>query len=237
LFEFVPLWGITVFFCYVMRRVDCRWCGVKVEAVPWAEGKQTLTRAYMQFLANWARRISWKEVAEVFHTSWEKVFRSVEWIVEWGWAHRDLSGITAIGVDELLWRKGHRYVTVVYQIDAHAKRLLWVGEDRTLATLYRFFRDFGDDNAKQLKFVCSDMWKPYLHVNGEHLIMWRKIAGRVSLLGVRLRHLAIIAALPQSESSHSSNATSFFHRGGFVGLAEPSTFSRALRLASMLARA
>jgi transposase len=158
------LWGITVFFLYVMRRVDCRRCGVKVEAVPWAEGKHTLTRAYMQFLAGWARRLSWKEVAEIFHTSWEKVFRSVEWIVDWGLAHRDLSAITAIGVDELLWRKGHQYVTVVYQIDAHAKRLLWVGQDRTLATLYRFFREFGEERTKELKFICSDMWKPYLHV-------------------------------------------------------------------------
>jgi hypothetical protein len=42
-------------------------------------------------------------------------------------ANRDLSAVTAIGVDELLWRKGHQYVTVVYQIDAHAKRLLWGG--------------------------------------------------------------------------------------------------------------
>jgi transposase len=164
LFEFVPLWGIAVFFSYVMRRVDCRRCGVKVEAVPWAEGKHTLTRAYMQFLAGWARRLSWKEVAEIFHTSWEKVFRSVEWIVEWGLANRDLSAITAIGVDELLWRKGHQYVTVVYQIDAHAKRLLWVGQDRTLATLYRFFREFGEERAQELKFICSDMWKPYLQV-------------------------------------------------------------------------
>ena len=164
LFEFVPLWGIAAFFSYVMRRVDCRWCGVKVEAVPWAEGKQTLTRAYMQFLAGWARRLSWKEVAEIFHTSWGKVFRSVEWIVEWGLANRNLSGITAIGVDELLWRKGHQYVTVVYQIDAHAKRLLWVGKDRTLATLYRFFREFGEERTKQLRFICSDMWKAYLHV-------------------------------------------------------------------------
>jgi transposase len=108
LFEFVPLWGIAVFFLYVMRRVDCKRCGVKVEAIPWADGKQTLTRAYMHFLASWAKRMSWKEVAEIFHTSWEKVYRSVEWIVEWGLAHRDLSGIMAIGIDELLWRKGHQ---------------------------------------------------------------------------------------------------------------------------------
>jgi len=163
-FEFVPLWGIAVFFVYVMRRVECPRCGVKVEAVPWAEGKQTLTLAYMQFLGAWARRLSWQEVATVFRTSWEKVFRSVEWLVAWGLAHRDLAGITAIGVDEILWQRGHKYLTVVYQIDSHCKRLLWVGQDRTLKSLLRFFRAFGKERSAQLRFVCSDMWKPYLRV-------------------------------------------------------------------------
>jgi len=163
-FEFVPLWGIAVFFVYVMRRVECPRCGVKVEAVPWAEGKQTLTLAYMQFLGAWARRLSWQEVATVFRTSWEKVFRSVEWLVAWGLAHRDLAGVTAIGVDEILWQRGHKYLTVVYQIDSHCKRLLWVGQDRTLKSLLRFFRAFGKERSAQLRFVCSDMWKPYLRV-------------------------------------------------------------------------
>ena len=156
--------GFPVFFVYLMRRVDCRRCGVKVESVPWAEGKQTLTRTYMQFLAGWARRMSWQEVADIFRTSWEKVFRSVEWIVGWGLAHRDLEGVTAIGVDEILWRRGHKYLTVVYQIDRHSKRLLWVGRDRTVKTLLRFFQQFGVERAAELKFVCSDMWKPYLKV-------------------------------------------------------------------------
>jgi transposase len=57
----------------------------------------------------------------------------VEWIVGWGLQHRDLTGVTAIGVDEILWRRGHRYLTVVYQIDGHCRRLLWVGQDRTTA--------------------------------------------------------------------------------------------------------
>ena len=50
-FEFVPLWGIAVFFVYALRRVQCKRCGVKIEAVPWAEGKHTLTNTYMHFLA------------------------------------------------------------------------------------------------------------------------------------------------------------------------------------------
>jgi transposase len=164
LFEFVPLWGIAVFFLYAMRRVDCRRCGVKVESVPWAEGKQTLTRAYMQFLAGWAKRLSWKEVAEAFQTSWEKVFQSVEWIVSWGLAHRDLSAVSAIGVDEILWQRGHKYLTVVYQIDKQCKRLLWIGQERTVETLQGFFDQFGGPFAAELKFICSDMWKPYLKV-------------------------------------------------------------------------
>ena len=54
-----------------MRRVACARCGVRVETVPWAQGKHQLTDTYAWFLACWAKRLSWKEVAEVLHTSWE----------------------------------------------------------------------------------------------------------------------------------------------------------------------
>jgi len=163
-FEFVPLWGILVFFLYSMRRVDCGRCGVKVETVPWASGKSTLTKAYAYFLAAWAKRMSWSEVAFAFQTSWESVFRSVEMVVEWGLEHRVLDGIKAIGVDEVLWQRGYKFLTVVYQIDDGCRRLLWVGRDRTVKTLLRFFRQFGRVHAAALQFVCSDMWKPYLKV-------------------------------------------------------------------------
>jgi len=55
------------------------------------------------FLARWARRLSWRETARTFQTSWEAVYRSVEWFVEWGLAHRELSGVESIGVDEIHW--------------------------------------------------------------------------------------------------------------------------------------
>ena len=62
-FEFIPLWGFLVFLLYTMRRVNCRRCGVvAVEEVPWGDGKRTLTKAYMLFLArwSWAHKIGWK---------------------------------------------------------------------------------------------------------------------------------------------------------------------------------
>ncbi len=164
LFEFIPMWGYKVFFSYAPRRVECPDCGIRVERMPWASGKHRLTEAYTWFLANWARRLSWKEVAEAFHTTWDHVFCSVERAVTWGRKHQDLSGVTAIGVDEIAWQRGHRYLTLVYQIDEHCKRLLWVGEKRTVRTLLRFFRWFGKDRSQELKFICSDMWRPYLKV-------------------------------------------------------------------------
>ncbi len=145
-------------------RVNCPRCGVKVEKVPWADGKSTMTKTHMQFLATWGKRLSWKETAVVFRTTWEKVFRSVEWAVQWGLEHRDLSNVLSIGVDEVLWQRGHKYLTVVYQTDTECKRLLWVGKDRTIKTLLRFFRAFGKERSAQLLFICSDMWKPYLRV-------------------------------------------------------------------------
>lgn len=163
-FEFLPLLGFPVFFLYCMRRVNCRCCGVKVETVPWSDGKRTITISYMIYLADWAKCLSWQETARRFKTSWQKVYASVSYVVEWGLAHRCLDGVKAIGIDEIAWKKGHHYLTVVYQIDASCTRLLWIGKDRTVKTLLRFFRMFGKQRADQLQYICSDMWKPYLKV-------------------------------------------------------------------------
>ena len=163
-FEFIPVWGFLVFFLYRMRRVACPECGIKVEEVPWADGKHQQTKTYMQFLAHWAKKLSWKEVAESFQTSWPKVFYAVQYVVNWGLAQRDLSGVTAIGVDEIQWHRGHKYLTLVYQINEGCVRLLWIGKDRSAKTLLKFFRFLGKERSLQVRYVCSDMWKPYLKV-------------------------------------------------------------------------
>jgi transposase len=147
-----------------MRRVNCPDCGVKVERVPWAEGKNHLTTTYQVFLARWAKLLSWKQVARSFRTTWDNVFRSVKSVVAWGLAHRNLDGITAIGVDEVQWQKGHKYLTLVYQIDSGCKRLLWIGKDRTAKTFGGFFQMLGPERSARIRFVCSDMWKAFLKV-------------------------------------------------------------------------
>ena len=170
--QFIPFWGFQVFFNYAMRRVDCKNCGVKVESVPWASGKQTLTHHYAKYLADWAKDISWKRVAQRFRTSWQTVYRAVEIVVSYGLAHRCVKGVESLGIDELNYQTGHKYMTLVYQIDKGCKRLLWVGKGRTKKTMRRFFADMWHlDRSfrKNIKVVCTDMWKAYLQVIKEKI--------------------------------------------------------------------
>jgi transposase len=164
---FVPLWGLPTYFLYAPRRVQCPEHGVIVEHVPWSEGKRPITLAMMCFLARWARQLSWRQTARSFRTSWEAVYRSVEWFVQWGLAQRKLEGCHAIGVDEIHWGKGKKadnFLTIIYQIDGHCRRLLWVGRRRTEATLRRGLATLGPEVVGGLRFVCSDMWRAYLKV-------------------------------------------------------------------------
>jgi transposase len=164
---FVPLWGIVTWLVYAARRVNCPEHGVVVEQVPWSDGKRPVAIAMMCFLSRWARRLSWRETARAFGTSWECVFRSVEWFVEWGLAHRKLEEVWSIGVDEIHWGKRQRsdnFLTVIYQIDGHCRRLLWVGRRRTEKALRRGLDVLGVEVVGNLRFVCSDLWRPYLNV-------------------------------------------------------------------------
>jgi transposase len=173
-FDFVPLWGIAVTLLYALRRIDCPRCGVKVERVPWCEpgSKSPMTTAMTVFLARWARLLSWWQVSVVFGVSWDSVYRAVQQVVAYGLAHRDLSGIKAIGVDEVAYAKGHKYLTLVYQLNGDCRRLLHISKGRSVKGLLGFFRMLKKakiDYAKTIGFVCSDMWQAYLKVIAKKL--------------------------------------------------------------------
>ena len=162
-FKHVPLWGIPVMLNYSPRRVFCKHCkGIYVEHIPWAAGKRRLTTAFACYLATWAQRLPWIEVARLFQCSWGTVASSVDFVVKYGLDNRDLSGITHIGIDEIARRKGHKYLTNVY--DLRTRKLIWSGEGRSEDTLRQFFKYIGAKTAHQLQGICCDMWMPYINV-------------------------------------------------------------------------
>jgi transposase len=66
---------------------------------------------------------------------------------------RVLGQMDTIGVDEIQYAKGHKYLTLVYQIDLDVTRLLWVGKERTIESFQGFFKVIGDDIASKIAFV------------------------------------------------------------------------------------
>jgi transposase len=93
----------------------------------------------------------------------------VEWFVQWGLAHRKLEEVRSIGVDEIHWGKSKRadnFLTVILP-DRHPLPPSVVGgQTRTQATLRRGLAALGTEVVQGLRFVCSDMWRPYLNVIG-----------------------------------------------------------------------
>ena len=163
-FLFIPIWGIKVIFSYKPRRVQCKKHGIIVEYMPWAIGKRPVTKVFAIFLSKWAKRLSWSEAGEIFKVSYDIVYASVKYVVDFGLKNRILKDINAIGIDEILFKRGRQFVTLIYEITNGSKRLLWLGLDRKAKTLLKGFRTLGKEALKDIQAVSMDMWKPYIKV-------------------------------------------------------------------------
>lgn len=160
-FRHVPIWGIDVTLVYFPCRVRCSQCGgIHVEQMPWAAGKRRLTKAFAITIATWARQLTWQQVARLFGCSWGTVASAVAYVVAFGLARRDLSGVTHIGIDEISRQKGHVYLTNVY--DLRTGTLIWSTEGRSTDSLDSFFSFFGQERTEQLKGICCDMWPAFI---------------------------------------------------------------------------
>lgn len=156
----VPLWGIPVTLIYSPRRIQCNNCGIKVEAIPWTQGKSPLSLPLSVVLATWSKLVAWNVVGQLFGFHWNTVRKAVKNVVDYGLANGDLGDLLYIGIDEISRKKGHVYHTQVY--DLIEKRLLWSGENRTAETLDAFFDYLGKDRYENIEAVCCDMWAPYI---------------------------------------------------------------------------
>ena len=158
----IPFWGIAVDLLYRPCRVQCPKCGVKVEAIPWSNGKSVLTKPLIGLLAHFSKLLPLEVVAKLHGVSWAAVGSAVKQAVAYGLAHRDLSGTLYLGVDEISRRKGHTYHTQIY--DLESKKLLESMEDRKGESLEKFLNSLGEARLKEIRAVCCDMWDPYVEV-------------------------------------------------------------------------
>jgi transposase len=147
---------------YAPRRVVCPACGVRVEQVPWAERWSRITRSLSRAVATLARKTDLSTVAEHFVVNWKTVASVIRRAVAWGLKRRRRRPLRVLGLDEVSRKKGHRYLTLVY--DLERGDLVWAGKDRTTETVAAFFDTLGRRRSARIQAVCMDMWRPYRRV-------------------------------------------------------------------------
>jgi len=154
--------AVEVFLRYALRRVECRCCGVVVEQVPWsADVDSRFTSDFEDQVAYMAQRCDKTSISCTFRVAWETVGRIISRVVERKRPENPLANLEQIGVDELSYRKQHRYVTLV--TDHKQRRIVWGKEGKSAETLLSFFKELGPEGCKQIKAVTIDMSQAYIN--------------------------------------------------------------------------
>jgi transposase len=146
-----------------IRRLGCPRCQrVRTEDVPWARPSARLTRDLEDLIAFMAQRMDKTTVARLLRVSWESVARAVTRVVADRLDDTRLDELYRIGVDEVSYRKGHRYLTVVADHD-RGGAVVWAGEGKKAATLKAFYDQLGAERKAKLQAVSLDMGIAYAH--------------------------------------------------------------------------
>jgi transposase len=137
-----------------LRRLWCRDCGVRLEAVPWARAGARYTRDFEDVVAWLAQQMAATPIAGLLRIGWVTVGRIVARVVADHLDETRLRGLVCIGVDEISYRRHERYLTSV--VDHEAGAIVWCSAGRNYATLQRFFAELGD-RKDSIRAVSIDM--------------------------------------------------------------------------------
>jgi len=149
-------------------RSECGEHGVKVIQLPWAEPSSRFTALFERLAIDWLKAASQKAVGEHLGLSWDEIHGIMERAVERGLNRREAEPIRRLGVDEKAFRKGHKYFTLVNDLDR--PRVLYVAEDRKKSSLDGFWETLTEAQKEGIEAVAMDMWDPYIASVREHLV-------------------------------------------------------------------
>jgi transposase len=142
-------------------RCNCEEHGVQVVSLPWAEKGSRFTALFERWAIMWLQLASQSAVARQLGLSWDEVHAIQQRAVKRGLERRIIESVPIIGIDEKAYKKGHRYLTLVY--DHANSRVLYVGDERKEASLQGFWDILTDDQKAGIEAVSMDMWDPFVN--------------------------------------------------------------------------
>ncbi len=140
---------------YTPRRAECPKCGVLVEKVPWARPGSRFTRDFEELAAYLAQKMDRTAVTKLLAIAWRTVGAIIERVVEERLDPQRLDGLLVIGIDEISYRKHHRYLTLV--LDHLERRIVWAGKGKKSETLASFFDELGPERTAELTHITLDL--------------------------------------------------------------------------------
>lgn len=142
-----------------LRRLECPTHGVLTEAVPFARAGSRHTSDFEDLVGFLATQMDKTAICRLLRVDWDSVGRMIERVMETGLDPARLENLFEIGVDEVSWRKHHKYLTLVS--DHRSRKIVWGKEGRDTATLDSFFDELGPERSEQLTAVSMDMSAGY----------------------------------------------------------------------------
>jgi transposase len=187
-----------------IRRLECRRCGrVRTEEVDWARPRARHTRDFEDVVAWLAQRMDKTSVATLLRCSWESVDNIVGRVVADHLDDTRLDGLYCIGVDEISYKRGHNYVTVV--ADHDRPRVVWVAEGKSQAGLASFYEALGPDRRSRIRAVSMDLSPSFRSITTQMLPQAKICFDPFHV--VRLVHLALDSIYRSSRLGADSSIT------------------------------
>ena len=148
-------------------RTNCAEHGPRVVKLPWAEAASRFTMLFERLAIEWLKASSQKGVAKILGLSWDEIHGVMDRAVERGLARREAEPVGHLGIDEKSFRKGHRYFTIVN--DLERSRVLYVAEERKETSLDTFWPMLTEQQRTGIQAVVMDMWDPYVASVRKHI--------------------------------------------------------------------
>jgi transposase len=142
-----------------LPRTDCPDCGVKTVTPPWSMMHSRFTLLFERLAIDALLEMSIEGACRLLRISWDEADGIIARAVGRGLQRRDRSKLKRIGIDEKAVLKGHKYITIVTDLDT--SKVVWMGRDRTQKTLDGFFAGLAESVRSQIECISMDMWEPY----------------------------------------------------------------------------
>jgi len=140
-------------------RIECPEHGIKQVKVPWAGEKSRFTLLFERLAIDVLKQCDITGATRIFRISWDEAWRIMKHAVRRGFSRKEKKAVPVIGVDEKSIAKGHKYMTLVY--DLVAGTVEYIGDDRKTESLENYYRRLSSEQLRSIKAIAMDMWEPY----------------------------------------------------------------------------